>query len=288
MKWWKKASTLAETVVAVYFLAMGFVVAFRLFSYALRFSTRTEVYALAARLAQRRLEEIKSWNQSQHLPAGTLPFSDWSTVDGTANDKTYPESAEMTVHTDVRVPGSAGPPATPDMLSPCTLFEAAYKTANPLAQPKRLNGSYRRLIISVNKSGQTISQLYALVGEPQILGNPAGWLPNFHVQVSQVSGTTSLPPNSSSRFKAELVGPGGKVIPDVVFSWLVGGSVPTLSSDGNGDLQYPRDGSYCDISNRIQVTSTATTFSPGPCYLWAYTIFQGQRMYGASSQLDML
>jgi hypothetical protein len=92
--------TLAEAIIASFVLTAAMAVSAALYHTALQYSVRIDRRHLAARAAERKVEEIRAWSRNNHGTNGSLEFNEgWDTFDGTDVDD--PEFPGYKVHTEV-------------------------------------------------------------------------------------------------------------------------------------------------------------------------------------------
>lgn len=107
--------SLAEAIIACFVLVGALVVSGSIFHTALRYSVRIDQRFVASRVAERRLEEIKSWSRNVHGTNGTLEFNEgWAAYEGVEVED--PDNPGYLVRTEVTH-------NTP-FFSPSTAFES--------------------------------------------------------------------------------------------------------------------------------------------------------------------
>lgn len=132
----KRGLTLAEAVVAIFMLIAGFSIVAQLFHRSMQYSTRVTLRQQAVAIANRRLEDIRVWSRSHHLPAGTLPMTNWGPFATSPVLDAYDSFFEIT--TDF---------SQPSFYNPCTRFELV----NPGA-PERVDITAYRTQVTVTVS----------------------------------------------------------------------------------------------------------------------------------------
>ena len=144
--------TLAEAVVAIFLLVAGFSIVAQLFHRAMRYSTRITVRQQAVAIANRRLEDIRAWSRSHHLPAGTLPMTDWGPWSVSPVQDSYDPSYEISTEF-----------SRPPFYNPCTRFEMV----NPLAPDRVDLTAYRtQVTVTVRWGGSESVRLTTMICTP--------------------------------------------------------------------------------------------------------------------------
>ena len=91
--------TLAETIIACFVLTFAMLVSSALFHTALQHSVRIDRKQRAARIAEQRVEELRSWSRANHGTNGNLEFGiGWDAFNGIVED---PENPGYQVETEI-------------------------------------------------------------------------------------------------------------------------------------------------------------------------------------------
>jgi len=146
-----KGLTLAEAVVAIFLLVAGFSIVAQLFHRAMRYSTRITVRQQAVAIANRRLEDIRAWSRSHHLPAGTLPMTDWGPWAVSPVQDSYDSSYEISTEF-----------SQPDFYNPCTRFELV----NPNVSQVKLTQHRTQVTVTVRWGGSESVRLTTFICTP--------------------------------------------------------------------------------------------------------------------------
>ena len=129
----RRGLSLAEAVVAIFLLVAGFSIVAQLFHRAMQYSTRVTLRQQGVAIANRRLEDIRVWSRSHHLPAGNLPMTDWGPFAVSPVLDPYDSFFEITTEF-----------SQPVFYNPCTRFELV----NPGA-PERVQMTAFRTQVTV-------------------------------------------------------------------------------------------------------------------------------------------
>ncbi|MBX3171823.1 MAG: hypothetical protein KF760_30710 [Candidatus Eremiobacteraeota bacterium] len=263
----RRGLSLVETLVAAFMLLGGFIVTARMLHAGLRYSTNINNHLQAVRLGQRRLQEVRAWSRANHRPIGTVPLTDWSSVQGVT--MTYPEFPEF--HLTTNVPTRA-------MFTPCSLFEKVYDPINP-ALKRDFSETLHQLLVTVDWGGPAPVTLTTVIGAPSAVNSgpytltvvPAG---------STGSGPQSLAHDDIVSYQAELRDGNSNLIPDIYCDWAVAGA-------GNGILTPQRTGPLATFQNRVVVGSTFKYLDGRSCQLQAAVRYRGVELRALSPLLSL-
>lgn len=257
-----RALALLETIIAIFLLTAGFIVIAALYHTALRHSRVVEEKHIAVLVAERKLEEIRSWSRRTHGTGGTDRFADdasWATYDGvTTTDTDYPNYSITVAATRHQ------------LFAPSSQFESVRFSAQDdetLVDPptaadpiKSFDGSTRRVEVTVSW-GPSVTQrmtLVSLVGDPvrRILPDPSS------MNLVMLPALTDMAPGSTRDFQVTLSDTTGQPVEDASFTWYI-------EADGtaNGTLDYdPANSGTATFKNEVQydpTDSTSVVTAPG-------------------------
>ena len=231
----------------------------RLFDAGLYYSSQAQQNALAVRIAQSTLSEIRIWART---PTGSgLQYDDWSTWSG--YDQLHPEESGYRVR--VRV-------ADRELKSPSSQLEEAF----PLAEQKLLAESCKLVEVRVSwKSDQREYTLTSLVAEP------ARPLP-ITIQVDPTSGSPpTLARDASADFRARALDAEGNEIKDVFFHWNV------KPGQTHGGIVAQRAGREATFTHAVVIPNRPNLYTNGPANLEASTVYHGRPTKGESAPFTL-
>lgn len=225
--------SLAEVIVSSFILVAGMVVSASLYDSALSQSVRIDRRYRAARAAERRLEEIRSWSQDQQGTNGPKDFTQgWDEFDGkTTTDSDYPEF-QVTTRT------------TPyELYSPSSAFEkiafAAQADDNVPARDKkdgkpRVLGNSCRLVLVEARWGtgpKDVLVSRSLITDPV---KDYGWKRDELSKAIELSYSmpSILGRDDSMRIKATIKDAKGGQVKNAVVTWYI-----DAASSGKGTLE---------------------------------------------------
>ncbi len=229
-----RASSLVETVIAIFVLIAGFLVVSRLFHTSLQFTTRANLKLTAARIAEKKVVEIQSWARDPNNWDANWD-SDWPPTP-------LPDPDEPGFIVTVLQ-------ANQQLLSPCTSMEQRWVS---LGKAKEFNNSYRRVTVVVNWSSDPRDELSVTT----LVGDPPRQLSSSPVAISFPGGKVHpLAADASQNLEANLIDRNGRPIADVCFNWYVLPARLTTEPGGNAvlDTDSPatkRHGREISIRNR--------------------------------------
>lgn len=253
--------SLAEAIIAIFLMLSGFIVMSRLLMTGMHYQRLVDNEQNAVFLAESQLEQIRGWSARNHVPAGIIPFSDWSACPGQPGPVSNPAfpGYDIAVNSTVQA-----------LYSPCSTWELQF--TNP-AERRALRQSSRRVRVTVTWNSQSYV-LESLVSAPVAPASAA-------VSVS-VSGAGSVARDATASYSAVANGPSG-VLPDVLFGWYVYGV-------GNGTLLPARDGLTAQLGNYMQDAANPPNtvgYGSGPCLMRALARVRGKEVWGDSSSINL-
>lgn len=259
----RRGLTLSETILAIFLLMSGFVVMFRLMHAALQYQAGIDSQQTAVMLAERQVEEIRSWSWEKHGPGGGQAFSDWTGCPGLGGPTPaagYPDFA-ITVAAQVQ-----------PLFSPCSLFEQAWSSP---ADRRQLDNAVRQVTVTVAWRDRSFV-LRTLVGAPT--GDPRATNP---VVVTPNTPASLAAGAASAQLTATAYDSDGREIPNLTFVWYTVGV-------GDGTINATRDGRKARLFNQI-FDSTPPPAGPnptgvgvGPCQVVARGCYRGKEIRGVS------
>lgn len=111
--------TLGESIIACFVLTFAMLISATMYHTALQYSVKIDRKQRAARVAEQRVEEIRSWSRRHHGTNGDLEFSEgWEEFDDTTFSD--PDNPGYTVRTEID---------PKDLFSPSSEFEKVYFAA---------------------------------------------------------------------------------------------------------------------------------------------------------------
>ena len=239
--------TLAETIIACFVLTFAMLVSTALFHTALQHSVRIDRKQRAARIAEQRVEELRSWSRANHGTNGDLDFwVGWDAFNGTVEDPDNPGyQVDTAIQTDY------------ELFSPASEFEkinfAALEDENvpdpdPDAPPppKRTladSAVLATIIVSWGNSPAERIVTRTLFADPV---RDHGWEPEeagkaitleYNAGGSWGSSPPSfLGPNQDFNARAFVQDKGGQSVENAVITWYV-----DPDSTGNGTIRSRPD-----------------------------------------------
>ena len=249
----ERASSLAETVVGVFLLIACFLVVARLFHASLQMTRRANHRIVAARIAEKKMTEIRAWARKPSNWDNRWASDYSSTPQPDPDEPTYLVTVNQENH---------------KTLSPSTALETRWVASG---KEKAFNNSFRKVTITVSWSAQPQDRLSitTLVGDParQLAANP--------IQITFPAGRTHpLPANAIQKMKADLIDNSGQPIRDVCFTWYVLPSRTDTIPSGNGIIDtdsagtkrhgrrvdyrniYPHPGGWTSVSGNVRLRAT--------------------------------
>lgn len=231
----------------------------RLFDAGLYYSSQAQQNALAVRIAQSTLSEIRIWARTPN--GGGLAYDDWSPWSG--YDQPHPEESGYRIR--VRV-------ADRELKSPSSQLEESF----PLLEQKVLAESCKLVEIRVSwKSGEREFILTSLVADPP---RP---LP-ITVQVEPAAGSPpTLARDASADFRARAVDAKNNEIKDVFFHWNV------KPGQTHGGIVAQRTGSSATFTHAVVIPNRPTLYTAGAANVEASTVYHGRPTRGESDPFTL-
>ena len=243
--------SLAETIIACFILTGAMLVSGALFHTALNYSVKIDKKYVASRVAERRLEEIKSWSRQVHGTNGDLEFAaGWEAYHNSVFDD--PQNPGFRVETTVE---------DKVLFSPSSAFEQVFfasqeEQTSTTVEKRWLEGS-AKIVSSTAIWGLGASDrltLTCLIADP---GKDFGWdeenLDNA-IQITLLNGASppgTLAMNQEITLKAEVQDAGGAAIRRPAIQWYI-----DPDSTGNGTLTTrPRYPDRVTFQNVIRVNT---------------------------------
>lgn len=269
MKRRDRGVSLAEAIVACFILTFAMLVSAALYHTALQHSVRIDRRQLAARVAEQKIEEIRSWSRANHGTNGTMNFVDgWDTLE--VSGETLPEypGYEMTVDIEPH-----------QLFSPSSEFEKIYFAAledenvpDPNPDPSAADDPSKRRMLSNSAFLATIEVKWGTGSAERILtrtifADPVrdhGWDPEnadeaisleYRLGGSWSSGApASVSPNGEIRVRAFVEDKDGNRVQDAVVTWYV-----DPASTGNGTIESePLKPDEAIFRNQVEVDPDPT------------------------------
>ncbi|MCE7872824.1 hypothetical protein DYH09_20910 [bacterium CPR1] len=259
----RRATTLTETLMAIFLLLAGMLIVINLLHASLRHQARIEKRALSVQLAQLTLDRVRAW--AWEKTAGTCNFhSNWAFYNGvTLTDPAYPG---LTVQVDVSPGGRS-------LFSPASTLEQTYS-----GLPRRMTRAVVPVRVRVSQSGSDSVTLLTYVGEPPLELAP--------LTITGAAG--ALAQDASVTLQVSATDLAGNPVQGLSYFWSVeptgpnpglGTLVTDLDADGLPDR--PRDGSQIDFQHRyLRSDGTAWRHKDGQCRVIARTRQYGRTVTG--------
>lgn len=268
--------SLAEAIIACFVMVSAMLVSSVLYHSALNHSVRIDRKHKAARVVERRIEEIRSWSQEMHGTNGTLEFSQgWEKFsDQETEDEEFPGLRVVTKiqRTDLDESHDLN---LFRLYSPSSSFEkinfAAQSDKNVpqgLKEKKRLINDSAYFVEVAGRWGMgPEEQLIArtLIADPV---KDYGWSAEEAWKAVVIMPDSSIPAtltrNGKIGFSALVKDRNGQVVKNAVVQWYI-----DPKSSGNGTIEVdPSESNRCTFENVVKVVK-----DPGPPLqeLQAYT-----------------
>jgi len=249
--------SLLEAVIATFLLLASFLVIVNLFHQGLKYSVRIENQQLAAMVAERQLEQMRSW--SEKGSAGVYNFDTLISVyNGTSSVPT--DYSQFTVTTSV---------VNSLLYSPSTTLEKGLATS-PTVVTREIQNSARKVDVRVvwGSNQVAVTSLFSRPTTDFAASNP--------IQVTLVgSATLPLGQDLSADFKAQARDTNNQPVTDLTYQWEI---VPV---SGNGTLVQTRSGSLATLTNAVNVAGEIY-HTGGSLYLRASARNHGRMTEGLS------
>ncbi len=232
----RRGLSLMETIIALFLITVGVLEVAGVFQSAFNSRQRAANTALATAIATKRIAQIR---QQATTPT---TFSNWSGIDGTANDTEFPDFAVTTSSEWVI------------QYSPCSLSEKRY-TPNE----RTMSRSLRKVTVGVSWDASKPSsrvEMSALVGAPKLGFASLGIVESLPTTLSWGRSTT---------LTAVARDAGGNEMPDLFYNWEV------IPSSGNANISSNRSGRTATLLHNL---SSGPPPEPRNCVLVLSTVYQ--------------
>jgi Tfp pilus assembly protein PilV len=278
----KMGLSIIETMIAMVVLVGAFMLVFTLFHASLRYTNRVEKRVFASIIAEKKLEEIRSW-ASKKAAVGYNYDSDWSTYSGACGPD--PGNPEYIVSVTAR---------NSSIDSPSRSFEALLA----LPEKKRLHSAVKKVRVSVawdpHDPAKSLS-FTTLVKEPvRSFRNPRFTIDNSRspatdpIVVSAASIPDPLPRDGTVSFTALAYDSENNVICDLFFLWYVQPITdPATGVAGNATITQAHNGSSATLVNKVILPGGAVGYTGGKCLVKARAVYGGIEQWGSSEVINL-
>lgn len=261
--------TLAETIIACFVLTFAMLVSTALFHTALQHSVRIDRKQQAARIAEQRVEELRSWSRANHGTNGELQFfQGWDAFTGTEES---PENPGYLVDTSVDM--------NFDLFSPASEFEeinfAALEDENipdpdpadpapPLKRTLAESAVVATIVVSWGNSPAERITTRTLFADPV---RDHGWDPENAGNAITLEYRTGgswggsppgfLGPNQRFTARAFVKDRNGETVENAVITWYVD---PDSTGNGTVEIKKPdiRKPEFAEFTNVVLVDPDPT------------------------------
>jgi hypothetical protein len=250
---------IVEAIIASFLMLFAFIAASQLFDASLRWESSSINDRLAALVAERRMEELRGWVDSQCTATGFQDLN-WASVE--VVDDSYSESPGFLITVRTGLPRNTQPragtgrAAVPDGLhSPSSqIFAEAPAAANrqrnaiwqsyPYTRHMDESARLVEVTVSYGTGGEREFQVVSLLGDP--IAPPLPPDIDFVPSPVVISGPGSLGVGSPANYTVEVRLPGGQPIQDVTTLWSIdpesSGSARIRPLDAGGsEIELIRD-----------------------------------------------
>ena len=245
----RRGLTLAEAIIGLFLLTFGILVATRLFDAGLQHQASIERRALATKLAEKSMAQLRVWARTS-IPPNSVSSSynfdaaSWSPA-VPSTDPDYP-GFQVSVRTSAVT-----------LYSPCSEFEQPYTAAGTARDMTRSARSVKILVTDPSNARFSV-ELVSWVTDPArhlaevTMTAVGGTIP----AVFEPAGDLANPaPGSFVEFEAKGHYADGAEVPDLFFDWY------TVPLGGNGTVFPARDGRSARFVNGVKLTSAAAPIS---------------------------
>lgn len=249
----KRGYTLVEAIIASFLLVAAFLLVSRLFHAGLQYTSRVEKRALAAHLADKRMQEIRSWSK-RHESWNGIP------------DGPDPQHSGYDIQVSLE---------NLELSSPSRQLEEAH----PDDDVRVMTSAARRVTVEVTWDSERL-RITSLLAD-----RFRGWRGADPIVVSgaippQVGPTTSV------EFSARGYDAAGRPIEDLFFSWYV---EPRQFPDAAlGSIDAARDGRTAVFRNQIQLVNGALASRNGMCRVAVRAVYGGRERWGYSPDMQLV
>lgn len=251
----RRGVSLGEAIIACFVLTFAMLISASLYHTALQYSVRIDRKQRAARVAEQRVEEIRSWSRQHHGTNGELAFSEgWEAYQDVQTED--PDNPGYQIHTDVE------PKA---LFSPSSEFEEVFFAAqedenipNDSELKRTLGDSSYLVTVTVTWGPSAAERLVTstLVTDPV---RDHGWdANNAHQAITisygngggwNASAPASIGPNGQLQVRAEIQDRHGELVRNPVVQWYV-----DPDCTGKGTLvSLPDSAERATFINRVEI-----------------------------------
>ncbi|MEW6282917.1 MAG: hypothetical protein AB1758_30170 [Candidatus Eremiobacterota bacterium] len=263
----RRAFSLAETLIAMFFLFSTFVVFTALMDASMREGNRVEKQVMASMLAEKKLAEIQQWSrQGSNFQAGN-----WGAFATPAGDPDYPGVSVSAVVTDAVV------------ASPATQLESAYG-----GDQRVMTASVKQVAVTVTWDTSGRLTLVSRIAAP-----PRSPDPTTPLVVTVVPPAPALPlakATGSIEFQVEARDASNQPIQGLTYRWYV------QPLTGNGTLSVQnRQGTRARLTHTVRmangsfqpVSGLDALGNPKRVKLKVMAVYHGGELWGESMEVSL-
>lgn len=247
--------TLTEAIISCFVLTFAMLVSAALYHTALRHSVRIDRKQRAARVAEQKAEEIRSWSRANHGTNGELDFNQgWDLFDNTT--VTDPENPGYTIETTTKPKALFSPSSEFEQINFTVLEDDNIPNTSTLQ--RRIEESSYMATITVSWGPGPAEKLVTrtLISDPV---RKHGWAPGDSdkaIKLEYRTGTvwkdnapSILAPNQPMTIRARIEDKRGERVRNPVVTWYVD---PDCS--GNGTIEsFPDRPDVARFTNEVKV-----------------------------------
>jgi Tfp pilus assembly protein PilV len=249
VKRYRAGLTLAETVIGLFLLTFGILVSIRLFDAGLQHQATVERRALATKLAEKSMAQLRAWVRTS-IPPNSVSSSynfdaaSWAPA-VPATDPDYPGFTVAVRTTNLT------------LYSPCSEFEQPYTGLGTARDMTRSARSVKIAVTDPTNSRFSV-ELVSWVADPSrhldrvSMTNLSGSIP---AEFEPAVDLANPAPGSWVEFEAKGHYADGGEVPDLMFDWY------TVPLGGNGTVVPARDGRTARFINGVQMTNSSPPIS---------------------------
>lgn len=249
----RRGYTLIEAIIASFLLVAAFLLVSRLFHAGLQYTSRVEKRALAAHLADKRMQEVRAWSKRHESWVG-LP---------TGNDPAHP---------NFTIQVSLDPL---ELQSPSRQLELAH----PAGDRRSMASAARQVTVEVTWDSERL-RLTSLLAD-----RFRGWRSANPIVVSG-SIPPQVGPGDTVEFSARGFDAAGRAIEDLFFSWYV--EPRQFPNAAVGTVEASRDGRTAEFRNQIQLLNGTVASRNGVCRVAVRAVYGGQERWGYSPDMQLV